>query len=918
MKKIIFLAAAIVSLVSCTRTQEVDIPDNRLTLLAKTETSADTRTVVEGETHVYWEPGDEIAVFSREHSGKFVTDLTSSSPTASFTGTLGEDGWEQGQDLWAVYPYSEKATFDGDTITTTLPSVQYARADSFGKDVNVAVAHSTTGTLQFYNVGGGVRFTVTESGVQKIVFESLGGELLSGDVKIALDENGIPQVQKVTKGSMFITLLPPSGQTSFQTNTWYYIVAIPGSLESGYKLRFEKVIYHAKKVSEKSITIRRSVYGSIENADSEMEYERIMPDYPRTDATWAAVEERLLEINPIIQSILNRIERDENYSQIVADEVLNIEGVSSSVPSEDGALIHIKFKNGIYANIYLGNFEDTFGGGLSSPSSASDGLNALESPETLTTPTGKKALVLIPVYNEVTAYLGNHAVDLYNTINTSFTQCGYEVTCYANEEATAEKFAGDVLEKYHAIYINTHGTNNALLPDGTKGTTLKTMTPVGVNPRTGAIVFQKNDIPRRWISVKYIKSKTPRFKNSWFFLHACNSITRNDLYQYLLNRGAASCSGFITEASKRSSVDFASDMISAMTAGMEVQAATDWAITHSTNQYGELWDPRINLDLFVTHKSEGVESFYLFNPWPYDIQHTICNNTVILSWKIPPHSNSYTSRVYVNGSMVAKIEDTGENEYNYVYTANGPGNYSWYVRTTLELKGENAVTYQSEEDPFVVRPYGNYPTPEAIDLGLSVKWAGFNLGATKPEECGDYYAWGEVEPYYTSLEPLVWKPGKGDGYTWTSYRWSKGSAYDLTKYCLFSSQGYQGFTDGKTSLDPTDDAAIVQLGDKWRMPTLEECIELNLNCTWKSATINDVEGCIVTGPNGNSIFIPSGPHWKKTSMEPASYYWASDLSSDTSYFGTGFTVSLTYSTNHSRATNLSRDYGGFIRPVYDE
>lgn len=101
---------------------------------------------------------------------------------------------------------------------------------------------------------------------------------------------------------------------------------------------------------------------------------------------------------------------------------------------------------------------------------------------------------------------------------------------------------------------------------------------------------------------------------------------------------------------------------------------------------------------------------------------------------------------------------------------------------------------------------------EAVDLGLSVKWANVNLGASRPEEYGDYFAWGEVKP-------------KAD-YSWETYKWCKGSYDTMTKYCYDDSYGYNGFTDNKYTLDPENDAATVNWGGKWRMPTADEIVEL--------------------------------------------------------------------------------------------
>lgn len=159
----------------------------------------------------------------------------------------------------------------------------------------------------------------------------------------------------------------------------------------------------------------------------------------------------------------------------------------------------------------------------------------------------------------------------------------------------------------------------------------------------------------------------------------------------------------------------------------------------------------------------------------------------------------------------------------------------------------------------------------AVDLGLSVKWACCNVGATKPEERGGYYAWGETEE-------------KSD-YTWKTYKWCNGSYDSMTKYCK---NRHYGRVDNKTVLDPEDDVAHVKWGGSWRMPTLEELQELVDECSWDWITkLNGVDGCKVTGPNGNSIFLPATgyrngselfDHWGSKG-----YYWSSSLAQD--YYG---------------------------------
>lgn len=120
---------------------------------------------------------------------------------------------------------------------------------------------------------------------------------------------------------------------------------------------------------------------------------------------------------------------------------------------------------------------------------------------------------------------------------------------------------------------------------------------------------------------------------------------------------------------------------------------------------------------------------------------------------------------------------------------------------------------------------------EAVDLGLpsGTKWANMNLGASTIYEVGDYYAWGELEPYYTgSASNPTWKSGKSAGYAWESYRFTgswneKEEEYNVTKY---NTEDYCGAIDGKTVLEPEDDAATKKLGSKWSMPTKAQFYEL--------------------------------------------------------------------------------------------
>ena len=166
---------------------------------------------------------------------------------------------------------------------------------------------------------------------------------------------------------------------------------------------------------------------------------------------------------------------------------------------------------------------------------------------------------------------------------------------------------------------------------------------------------------------------------------------------------------------------------------------------------------------------------------------------------------------------------------------------------------------------------------EWVDLGLpsGLRWATCNVGATKPEEYGNYYAWGEVEPKST--------------YSWSTYKWmttGMSSWSDINKYTSADNQtssvwyDYYGnfIGDNKTVLDLEDDAAAVNMGGSWRMPTRAEFNELKNECKWTWSSQS--HGYNVKGPNGNFIFLPAAGLRDDSDLYGAgSYgsYWSSSL-----------------------------------------
>lgn len=182
-----------------------------------------------------------------------------------------------------------------------------------------------------------------------------------------------------------------------------------------------------------------------------------------------------------------------------------------------------------------------------------------------------------------------------------------------------------------------------------------------------------------------------------------------------------------------------------------------------------------------------------------------------------------------------------------------------------------------------------------VDLGLSsgLKWATCNVGASVPEEFGDYYSWGEIEPKeeYTSINSLTYK---------VSFRKLKKS----------------GIIDDSGILTKEHDVASVNWGEQWRMPTIEEYGELIDECTWNFASFNGVNGYLVTGPNKKNIFLPAAAFQQGNTIENIGDfgdYWSSTVVTELS----GVSYSLGYSSKSYGRRRYARYAGRTIRPVTD-
>lgn len=238
--------------------------------------------------------------------------------------------------------------------------------------------------------------------------------------------------------------------------------------------------------------------------------------------------------------------------------------------------------------------------------------------------------------------------------------------------------------------------------------------------------------------------------------------------------------------------------------------------------------------------------------------------SVYCDWKL---NHSYTYLFKISNSTNGKTDIGGDVEGLTAIT------FDAVVESSIEGWQETVTTVANpSETTLVGKEETEEETHEFVDLGLSVKWATCNVGATSPEEYGSYFAWGETE-------------GGKASYSWATYKYCDGTATSMNKYCLSASKGV---VDGLSTLDKNDDAAHKLWGGNWRTPTIDELKELYNNCTF-SWTDNyngtGISGAVMTskkiGYTDKYIFLPASGYYSNTSVTigQSGWYWANSISS---------------------------------------
>ena len=952
MKKIIKYSIAVLLLVttSCQVQEFAEMESSVMTFYASMEPGTRTYLGHIGYYYnvVFWNPREEISVFCTNGKGRFVSTNTEPVNGAydrvEFLGSL-DNAPERGKSpYWAVYPYSEDNTFDGDAVGVTLPATQEAVVGNVDDGLLISIARTwdkdysyTYKYLSFYNLCGILSIPVYEDGIKKIVFKGNDNEPLAGRVHASFNESGIPFISKFDEPSYEITLYPPDMGT-FNKDDMYDIVCFPGQFKKGYTIEFYRDDLVSIKQISSPVSLSRAGFvdltrlytgGTIYSIESDGKSYSLDYKYDsQIDSTtyWVTINGRMFEIpekfhttpfdNPTRLGPAVAIDTmhetiyfamsyyDTEYYNYVYDGVIYrvtpsgylrkeypVAWYSFFRENERGLELHSYYDGDpgrpcshlFYEKMSYNHWENHLWLDGEDDSYYVDfDLSGF---------TTKKLSDVIFLFQEKD--IPNYpktitAVDLGLSVKWSSCNLG----------ATSPEMYGDLFAWGETTTKNSFTVENyrfgGRYGDGEdwwllNGTTKYNYVDqkVYLDSVDDAAHVQLGDdwripTPAEWWEliencswewyflngVAGLKATSKINGNCIFFPVDSNESHYDSLLQYqgepYLETAYYNSSHVYHDYYFGSFHEFSFSLYDSIFGEFGGQRELGHAIRPV---YGHIPIEEFSLDKSFVHIASG-ESVQL--------------NVSVL----PTNASNWDVTWSSSNESVAMVSPDG------LVTGISSGSA---VITVTSARGE-----RSESCDVVV---DHADAPEIVDMGLSVKWASYNVGASHPEEVGYYFAWGEVTPK--------------DEYCDQTYKWcADGSSFSMTKYCFDPTIGLNGYTDGKTTLDPEDDAAHVNYGGKWRMPTDKEIVELCEKTTCSPACLNGVDGYWVTSNiNGNRIFFPFTGYkeYENLRERETGFYWSSSLSVDSSWSSTYLCLFsyVTWST-------IFRDLGLPVRAVYGD
>lgn len=925
MKRSIVFALAIILLGACS-TKEIDfqtpIQDDVMYFTSFEQPSEGTKVYANEDLLLRWNADDRVSIFEKKtYNQQFRFTGETGDNAGGFKKVEGDDYYTGNaiQNVVSVYPYQESTKItESEVLTVTLPAEQTYAENSFGLGANTMVSVTSDNYLQYKNVGGYLMLKLYGNNVtvKSITLKGNNGEKIAGKGTVSMPVNGTPALTMTDDATEQITLACP-GYVTLGTSamgcTEFWFVVPPVTFTKGFTVM---VTVANGSTFTKSISSEQTITRSNVKKMAALEVEIPGPNLnylaftALEDGSTIALKNK--DNTPNVEYSMDR----ENWTT----------WDYSAISLNEGETVYMRGNNengfSHYCNYYVSHFV------MTGKIAAGGNIMSLVYYNDLTRNIIPSHYCFYGLFNSCTALIS--APELPATTLDDF--CYESMFSGCTGLTAAPELPATTLNFFCYAYMFSGCTGLTAAPV-LPATTLTSYCYSGMfGGCTG--LRTAPELPATTLSYQCYSSM---FANCTG-LRTAPELPAITLAQNCYESMFSRCTG-LTEAPALPATTLANfcyeymfSYCSSLTTAPELPAT-------KLASYCYAW---MFSDCYGLSNAPALPATTLADNCYYGMFQ--CCTSLTAAPELP----AKWLKDWCYGSMFAgcsslttapELPATTLKEKCYMDLFNGCANLQFIRMMATDISAYYClgewVSGVASKGTFIKNPEATWDvtgvsgipegwtvvlngTPEAVDLGLSVKWASFNLGASKPEEYGEYYAWGEIEPYYRSKDPLTWKDDYENGYDWPSYKWCMGNYDTLTKYCNKSSHGYNGFTDTKTVLDTEDDAANANLGGNWRMPTAAEWTELRENCTWTWTTQNGVNGMLVTASNGNSLFLPSAGVWADTNLYDVGdegNYWSSSLYTGSPRYAGKLRFN---SVNIYDGYNDNRCYGYSVRPVCEK
>lgn len=893
-------------------TSEVD--DKEVVFYASAETPLESKAAVQEDSHsIWWEPGDQIKVFSGTAEGVFTTNLKQSSSKALFRGSFA-DG-EKGDYCIAVYPAKAAQSMEGNKICVSIPTNQVATEGSFDPNAYVALARTEDSNLLFYSVCGGLKFSIDRDDIIKVELETSNTVTGTYEAYITASASGAITsygLGSEVSGNKYVTMKYANERT-FKSNTPYYLVLKPHTMGS-YTIRlFTSSGAVGTFKSSKQVIVKAGTFGVIEQLDrfcSWADNRIIEPDAVDlglpSGLKWGSFN--LGASSPASygsyfawgETTNNKGPLDFSWRSYEVDGYNNSDGKTVLSSDDDAATVNLggkwRMPEAAEFTELIDNCQWTW--------CKESGIYGY----TATGPNG----------NSIFFPAGGFS---YNGHLISLQENGNYWSATLSSETTSAGQWLDFKKTSVAVGWNARAMGAQIRPVTMAGDYIM---PSSVTLNESSLELTKGESYKLEASVMPVYSA---YKSFLWTSSNTSVVTVND-------------NGLVTAIGSGAATVTATTQYGGVSAKCAVRV---YNMPESIELSADAVDLAVGESIKITatiHPEDVKDKTPLWSSSDKSVASVSSDGTVTgVSEGEATITAQSSNGISASASVIVKnlsVESVSLSKSELTLMV---GSFSKLAETITPsnaadkrltwLSSESSVASVSSDGLICAKAIGTAiisvithdrnkvakctltvvesdTQPKAIDLGLSVKWGSKNVGASSPEDYGQYFSWGETEPKTS--------------FFWDNYIWGTGTYSNFTKY-------YDG---DYTSLASADQVPSIRYTSKWRMPTCIQIKELIDNCTWKETTLNGVDGYEVkSNKNSNSIFIPkSGSFRNSASLSFAGYeacLWGSTYCcsyySAPRYSYLGIDVenpayAHIIDCDNVRVTYLDRWWGIPIRPVY--